>query len=180
MGCSSAGCRGNTGAAGNPPGGVPGASWRTMGTSSPDEVRPTGAKSPERSATRASARRPATAPDLSASAPRIPIEVSSSVLARSGLPVQSARTPNSWWKYASSATSPAILAASWPILRARSQAPQPRPAAKAGEALRASRTAALAAPASSPGTSRVREATIASASATARSGVTEGCEAHQA
>lgn len=81
-------------AAGMPPGGDADSSYRAAGTSSPTGVRPPG-NVPERSATRASARRPATAPDLSASAPRMLIEVSSSALARSGFPLQSARTPNS-------------------------------------------------------------------------------------
>ena len=53
---------------------------------------------PERSATSASARRPATVPRLSASAPRSPMDASSSARARSRLPAQSARTPSSWWK----------------------------------------------------------------------------------
>lgn len=78
-------------------GGRADSSYRAAGVSSPDGRLP-GTCPPERSETRASARRPATAPDLSASAPRIPIEASSSALARSRLPVQSARTPNSWWK----------------------------------------------------------------------------------
>lgn len=66
------------------------------------------------------------------------------------------------------------LAASWPIRSARSQAPQCRPAAKAGAALRASSTAALVCPAPSPGTSCAIAATTASPSAVTRSGVTEG------
>lgn len=65
-------------------------------------------------------------------------------------------------------------------LSAFSQAPQAIPAARAGAALRASRTAALAWPASASGIRRPMAATIASASATARCGVTEGCETHQA
>lgn len=55
-----------------------------------------------------------------------------------------------------------------------------QPGGEGGAALRASSTAALVCPAPSPGTSWVMAAMIASASATARAGVTEGCPDHQA
>ncbi len=134
----------------------------------------------ERSLTSASARRPATAPRRSESAPRSPMDASSSARARSRLPLHSASTPSSWWKYASSATSPARRAASWPCRRLRSQALQCSPAANAGAAVRASSTAELAWPLSRLPVSTPIAASTTSASAAARSGVTEGCPAHQA
>ena len=105
------------------------------------------------------------------------MDASSSARARAMLPVHRASTPNSCRKYASSATSPASRAASWPMRSVRSQAPQCRAAAKEGATVRASRTAALAWPASRQA---VMAARIASDSAAARSGVTEGWPVHQA
>ena len=169
-----------TATAGTPAGGDWDSSWRAAGTSSPAGVRPPGSSPPERSSTRARARRPATVPRLSASAPRSAMDASSSARARSRLPPHSASTPNSWWKYASSATSPVSRAASEPIRSARSQAVQCSPAAKAGAELRASLTAVAGCSDAAPGTSALIAASTASASAAARSGVTEGCPVHQA